>query len=446
MKKSKYAKNIKISKDVYAIFNNLVMKPIFLNKNYFDYFKNNEFDKFSKEEIELLLSNGLLVNNNITDKKALDFVRKNIDEEVTKNRIVLMYIIPNNNCNLMCKYCFIGKLNNQHPIKMNTETLYNAIDKFYNHLKDINYHEGKIIFYGGEPLISFDLIEKCVNYINENNYDIMVNMVTNGTLLTEKMADFFKDNNVGIGISIDGPKDITDKNRIYYNDFLSVYDKTFKSIEMLQNKNIEFNLSITIANDLLQNQEEFLKWIKSINVKNIAYNILHYTSPTDEWKKYYREATKFLIKSNNELFNLGINDERINRKYTSFYNNEFKFQDCGAKGGNQICISPDGNIDICHALWNNSPKNIGNIKDIEFDDIFKTAEFYKWQNNITLNYSKCLKCPALFICGGGCSYQSKSLFGSENDIDLPFCIHSKMMLKYILTEMYIEKIKQNSTK
>ena len=51
------------------------MKPIFLNKNYF---KNNEFDKFSKEEIELLLSNGLLVNNNITDKKALDFVRKNI--------------------------------------------------------------------------------------------------------------------------------------------------------------------------------------------------------------------------------------------------------------------------------------------------------------------------------------------------------------------------------
>ena len=51
MKKSKYAKNIKISKDVYTIFNNLVMKPIFLNKNYFNYFKNNEFDKFSKEEI-----------------------------------------------------------------------------------------------------------------------------------------------------------------------------------------------------------------------------------------------------------------------------------------------------------------------------------------------------------------------------------------------------------
>lgn len=66
------------------------MKPIFLNKNYFNYFKNNKFDQFSKEEIELLLSNGLLVNNNITDKKALDFVRKNIDEEVTKNRIVLI--------------------------------------------------------------------------------------------------------------------------------------------------------------------------------------------------------------------------------------------------------------------------------------------------------------------------------------------------------------------
>ena len=43
---------------------------------------------------------------------------------------------------------------------MDEQTLINAIDKFNNHLKEIDYHEGKIIFYGGEPLISFDLIKK----------------------------------------------------------------------------------------------------------------------------------------------------------------------------------------------------------------------------------------------------------------------------------------------
>ena len=439
IKKSKYAKNIKIDKNVYAVFNNLIMKPIFLDKNIYENFKKNLFNKFNNEELNVFYNNGLIVNSNETDKKALKTLRKAVDDDKAKNRITLMYIIPNNNCNLMCKYCFIGKLNNDHPIKMTEETLINAIDKFYKHLNDINYNDGRIMFYGGEPLISFDLIKKCIYHINENKYtNITVGLVTNATLLTEEMANFFKKYNISIGVSLDGPKNVTDKNRIFYSDNLSVYDSVFEKIKMLKKKEVNFNLSITIANDLLDYQDEFIEWLKELDVKNIAYNILHYTEPTDEWKTYYRRATKFLIKSNNELFSLGFNDDRINRKYTSFYNNEFKFQDCGAKGANQICISPDGNIDICHAIWNSSQKEIGNINDIDFCDIFKSEDYKKWQDNITLNYTKCLNCNALFICGGGCSYQSKSLFGSEFEIDKPFCIHSKMMLKYILTEMYLE--------
>ena len=49
MKKSKYAKHIKISKEVYAVFNNLMMKPIFLNKVSFNNYKEKQFDKFSEE-------------------------------------------------------------------------------------------------------------------------------------------------------------------------------------------------------------------------------------------------------------------------------------------------------------------------------------------------------------------------------------------------------------
>lgn len=442
IKRSKYAKHIKINKNVYAVFNNLMMKPIFLDESMYENYKTGLFDKFKNEELEILYNNGLIVNSYKTDKEALKVVRSVVDDEKIKNRITLMYIIPNNNCNLMCKYCFIGKLNNHHPIKMEEKTLITAVDKFYKHLKDINYNEGRIMFYGGEPLISFDLIKKCVDYINEKKYNNMtVGIVTNATLLTEEMADYFKEHNIAIGVSLDGPKNITDENRIFFNDSLSVYDIVFQKIAMLKRKQVDFNLSITISNYLLNHQNEFIKWLKELDVKNIAYNILHYTEPTNEWQKYYKRATKFLIKSNNELFNLGFRDDRINRKYSSFYNNEFKYQDCGAKGANQICISPDGNIDICHAIWNNSTKEIGNINDIDFKDIFKSKNYEKWRNNITLNYPKCLNCSALFICGGGCSYQSKSLFGSFYDIDKPFCIHSKLMLKYILTEMYYESIK-----
>ena len=96
MKKSKYAKHIKISKEVYAVFNNLMMKPIFLNKESYNNYKENQFDKFSEEELNILYSNGILVDNNNTDKDALSFIRKSVADDEIKNRIVLMYIIPNN--------------------------------------------------------------------------------------------------------------------------------------------------------------------------------------------------------------------------------------------------------------------------------------------------------------------------------------------------------------
>ena len=85
-----------------------MMKPIFLNKESYNNYKENQFDKFSGEELNILYSNGILVDNNNTDKDALSFIRKSVADDEIKNRIVLMYIIPNNNCNLMCKYCFIG--------------------------------------------------------------------------------------------------------------------------------------------------------------------------------------------------------------------------------------------------------------------------------------------------------------------------------------------------
>ena len=82
-----------------------------------------------------------------------------------------------------------------------------------------------------------------------------------------------------------------------------------------------------------------------------------------------------------------------------------------------------------------------NINQIQsFSDLFDNAEYIKWSNNITLNKKKCLRCPAIYICGGGCAMQAKDLFGNEKKIDKPFCIYTKGMLKNILKEVYEDNL------
>ena len=62
--------------------------------------------------------------------------------------------------------------------------------------------------------------------------------------------------------------------------------------------------------------------------------------------------------------------------------------------------------------------------------------YYRWNNNITLNKKKCLKCPYIYMCGGGCAMESKNVFGNEKKLDKPFCQFTKDITKLILKEYY----------
>ena len=438
MKKSRYCKMTRINDDVYALYNSLLMEPIFVNKKIAKKVKYNKLKNISEKQLEELKKIGVIVNSNEQDIKCLKLLRNEINEEI-KNKASIMYIIPNNNCNLMCKYCFIGKLNNEHPVKMTYETMQNAVEKYVDYVNTQDY-QCKIMFYGGEPLISFDNIKKISEYIKNKGYDFQLSMVTNGLLLNDEIIDFLKEHNFSVGISIDGPKKINDLNRITYGSKNGTYDIVKKNIKKLDAKNVNYGLSITISKDLLKIQDEFFEWLEELKPKSFSYNMMHYTHKTDEWKKYYVDVTRFLIKSNNLFFDKGYSEDRVRRKYVAFYDRDFKYSDCAARGGNQFAVKPNGDIVICHGFWNTKENLIGNINDININDIFNTNRYKEWNRNIPLNNKKCQNCKALYTCGGGCAMQSRDLFGNERKIDKAFCIHTKIIQDYILKELFYNDV------
>ena len=144
---SKYANKIKIKKDVYAIFNSLVMLPIFVNEKQCANILNGNIDNLTNEEKTEFIKAGIIIENKEIDNQLLNTL-KSAREQYMKEHITIMYIIPTNTCNLRCKYCFIGKLNDK-PIKMEESTLIKAIEMFNSHLEKIG-EKGTIFLYGAE--------------------------------------------------------------------------------------------------------------------------------------------------------------------------------------------------------------------------------------------------------------------------------------------------------
>ncbi|MCI9174751.1 MAG: radical SAM protein [Lachnospiraceae bacterium] len=143
-------------------------------------------------------------------------------------------------CNLRCLYCVYSEEKNfgtrSHSNKdMSYETAKKAIDFYMEHSVDC---EEKVIgFYGGEPLLKFDLIKKMIEYCNKTfrGNSIVYTITTNGTLLTDEIMDFLIRNHVYITISLDGPKAIHDKNRKLIDESGS-YDIVIKNLEKLKHK------------------------------------------------------------------------------------------------------------------------------------------------------------------------------------------------------------------
>lgn len=126
------------------------------------------------------------------------------------------------NCNFRCKYCIYSETHNlrqrSHSTeRMTLETAKKAIDFLWKH--SVDSPDVNIGFYGGEPLLEFPLLKKAVEYSERlfEGKNLTFSVTTNGTLLNDEIISFFQEHDVSLMISLDGPKEINDKNRVFAN-------------------------------------------------------------------------------------------------------------------------------------------------------------------------------------------------------------------------------------
>jgi len=384
-KLSKYFHFIPLKNNIYALYNSLLMDVIYVDRETKTRILN--FDVTSDEREELC-NCGIYITDDQQDIDALELIKSK--QQSIQGKVQVMYLILTSQCNLACKYCFIENCtyNNHENATMKEEAIKNSINKFIEYTSKNNINEPSIILYGGEPTINWNAIELVADLVKNTN--IKVSMVTNATLLTQKKAKFLAENDIEIGISIDGPKKLNDKNRIFKIDNSSVYDNVLDKIELLRKENCKFGLSITVSKEFLNYQDEVLKWLSELNVTSIFYNLYHYTEYEEDWEEYYKKASEFIIRSYEFLTNKGIYDGRLDRKLESVLDSQFKFADCAATSGNQLTIKPNGDVCVCHGYFKTNKYVIGNINTESIEEIVVCPEFDFWKTKCTIYNKKCL--------------------------------------------------------
>ena len=108
-------------------------------------------------------------------------------------------------CNMRCKYCFVTR----SSARMSAKVAEAAVDYL---LQECGKY-AKVTFFGGEPLLEFDLMKRITEYIrNKSSFPVILDVVTNGTLLSEEFLKYADTNCIRVGISYDGL--LNDTNRV----------------------------------------------------------------------------------------------------------------------------------------------------------------------------------------------------------------------------------------
>jgi len=269
-----------------------------------------------------------------------------------ENKVEKITLQVTQDCNLRCSYCTYSGMYEQrgHTNKtMSYETMKKSVDFLMEH--SMNSEHVNIGFYGGEPLLAFENIKKLIAYIKKQYpyKDLTYSMTTNGTVFNDEIIKFLSTNKISLTISIDGPKEVHDKNRVFANGEGS-FDPMMKNLLYIKKKDLEFFNSISFntviapgndyqcltdffnANDIIEDNTFFSTSLNGFNSKElIEYDELYFIN-------YQIERTKMLLAS------LGlISEDRVSKLLSQEMARVVRFhKDLGSSTGLTHAAHPGG--------------------------------------------------------------------------------------------------------
>lgn len=384
----------------------------------------------NQEEYCVALDNVIAAIQKENVLRLSQFTRLDIQDDykdMLNTRMNQLVIELTERCNLRCGYCIYSedcsKSRNFGERDTTEDVAFRAIDYAYEHstASDDLY----ITFYGGEPLIRYDIMKKCLKYATEKNKNkkLYFSFTTNTVLMTEEIAkELAQYENFGVLVSIDGPREVHDLYRVDVSG-KGTFDRALRGLRHLVEafgERAEESIILSMVYgppysyeklEKIQNFFEGLDWLPSGIRKQITY-------PTPEsMPSIYRHLNSVGISAVSEsdaslltwtrnnynkesragLFTSDLLEQKflkINKRLVfDGIMDYICLNGCCMPGQRRLYVTVDGKFRACERVGN-SPF-IGDLENGLYMDTIEKEYLFGYAEK---SYEKCSKCWLGRLC------------------------------------------------
>lgn len=397
------------------------------------------------DEIEELKISGQLWSEDIFEEAASEI---KIKQSVLK--AICLHVA--HGCNMDCEYCFAGK--GEYSGKsgiMSLETGMRALDFLVENSGSRKHLE--VDFFGGEPLINWDVCKELVAYGREleKKYDKIFNftLTTNGVLIDEDVIDFTNKEMGNVVLSLDGRRETHDRMR-HSKTGDGTFDNIIDNFRALVESRTDAE---AVSRGEIRSQEYYMRGTYTAYNKDFASDV---TAMADmgfketsiepvvsEPEVPYALHTEDLpeLKAEYEKLAAEMLERHKKGEGFNFYHYMLDLEGgpciykrvagCGV-ATEYLAVTPTGDLYPCHQFVGDDDMIVGNI----YDGIThpETVEIFRGGNNVYTR-DKCRECWARLYCAGGCAANN---FHSNGDINKVYEFGCELHRKRIECALMLE--------
>ena len=324
-------------------------------------------------------------------------------------------------CNLNCSYCFAsqGKYQGDRAL-MSFEVGKRAFDFLIENSG--TRHNLEVDFFGGEPLMNWDVVKQLVAYARsiekEHNKNFRFTLTTNGMLIDDEVIDFLNKEMSNVVLSLDGRKEVNDHFRRDYagnGSYDKIVPKFQKLVEAREGKNYYVRGTFTHNNVDFTND---LFHMADLGFTELSMEPV--VCPPDDPYALTDEDMPKIFEQYEILAKEMLKRKKEGRPFT-FYHYMLDLKNgpciykritgCGS-GTEYMAVTPWGELFPCHQFVGDPKYSLGNIYDgitnTEIQDGFRSCNAYARE--------ECKDCWARLYCSGGCAANSYHATGSINGV------------------------------
>ena len=355
-------------------------------------------------------------------------------------------------CNINCSYCYLPHRTQKGSFDLD------QLPGLFHKLTSAGLlgRALSIVWHAGEPFVLpisyYEAADDKVREAVGARSAITHHFQTNGTLLTQAHCDVIKKRGFRIGLSIDGPSDIHDRNRVHRSG-KGTHAEALRAVELLHQNGIPFNVIAVLSAASLEDPDRMFDFFEKLGPTEVGFNVeeiesFNKTSSLADpaaMERYRKFMARILMRSLGSARRLrvreignalkAISGDVVGGEVVSSENNPLSIISVDVRG-NVFTFSPEL-VDAKDSSGRTF--EIGHLSTIRFERLFAQDRFRKFNAEIRAGVAKCKEtCSYFSVCGGGAPANKLAENGTFDSAETLYCTYKKMNID-VVSEHVVRK-------